>query len=139
MAEIFISYAQADQELVRPIVALLEGQGWSVWWDTRIVGGERWDAVIEREITAAHCVVAVWTPQSISREWVHIEAHHGRERDILVPILIGVERPPLAFSLVQARQLTGWDGASKTPEVVGFLTDVQHRAIADFTRQTQRV
>jgi hypothetical protein len=55
MADVFVSYTRTDQELVRPIVALLEAEGWSVWWDTRIVGGERWDEVIESEITAARC------------------------------------------------------------------------------------
>jgi len=114
MADIFVSYSRADQELVRPIVTLLEAQGWSVWWDTRITGGERWDTVIEREITAARCVVVVWTPQSFEREWVHIEAHHGRERGILVSVLVGIDRPPFAFRLIHARDFTGWGGESET-------------------------
>lgn len=127
MADIFVSYARADQELVRPIVALLEGQGWSVWWDTRIVGGERWDAVIEREITAARCVVVVWTPQSVDREWVHLEAHDGRSRGILVPILNGIDKPPFAFRLIQARNLSGWDGSGKTAVVTQLLADVRQK------------
>lgn len=125
MADIFVTYTRADQELVHRIVALLEGQGWTVWWDTRIEGGERWDAVIEREITAARCVV-VWTPQSLEREWVHLEAHHGRERGILAPILVGVDKPPFAFSLIQARNLSGWDGTASFAVAVKFLEDVRH-------------
>jgi len=127
MADIFVSYTRADQEMVRLIVALLEAQGWSVWWDTRISGGERWDAVIEREITAARCVVVMWTPQSFDREWVHLEAHHGRSRGILVPVLIGVDSPPFAFSLIQARNLSGWDGMSQMAAVVQILTDVRQK------------
>ena len=100
MADILVSYTRADQGTVRRIVALLEAQGWSVWWDTRISGGERWDAVIESEITAAQCVVVVWTPHSLDREWVRLEAHHGRRRGVLVPILsastshLGVQPDP---------------------------------------------
>ena len=127
MADIFVSYTRTDREIVRCIVALLEAQGWSVWWDTRIVGGERWDATIEREITATRCVVVVWTPQSINREWVLVEAHHGHGRGILVPILIGVDKPPLAFTLIQARNLSGWNGISETPATVQFLTDVKQK------------
>jgi adenylate cyclase len=127
MADIFVSYARADQEIVRRIVALLEAQGWSVWWDTRIAGGERWDATIEREINAARCVVVVWTPQSINREWVHLEAHHGRKRGILVPILIGLDEPPLAFSLMQARKLSHWDGVTDTAAIFQLLADVWQR------------
>ena len=77
MADIFISYAGADREIVGCIVALLEAQGWSVWWDTRIDAGERSDEIIEREIATARCVVVVWTQQSIDREWVHEEADRG--------------------------------------------------------------
>jgi formylglycine-generating enzyme required for sulfatase activity len=127
MADIFVSYTRADQEIVGRIVALLEAQGWSVWWDTRIAGGERWDATIEREINAARCVVVVWTPRSINQEWVHLEAHHGRSRGILVPILVDIDKAPFAFSLIQAREITGWDGATKTAAVVHVLNDVQHK------------
>jgi hypothetical protein len=82
-----------------------------------ISGGERWDEVIECEITASRCVVVVWTPRSFNRKWVHLEAHHGRKRGILAPILIGVDEPPFAFSLIEARNLSGWNGASRTTAV----------------------
>jgi hypothetical protein len=36
MADIFVSYARAERNLVADIVNLLEAQGWSVWWDTRL-------------------------------------------------------------------------------------------------------
>jgi hypothetical protein len=125
MADIFVSYARSDQKIIRPVVDLLEAEGWSVWWDMRIVGGDRWDETIEREIAAARCVVVVWTPNSFDRQWVHLEAHHGHHRGILVPILIGVEKPPFAFGLVQARDLTGWDGMIRTAAAVQVLADVR--------------
>jgi hypothetical protein len=59
MADVFVSYARANQDIVRRTVLLLEAQGWSVWWDTRISGGDRWDAVIAHEINAARYVVVV--------------------------------------------------------------------------------
>jgi formylglycine-generating enzyme required for sulfatase activity len=126
MADIFVSYTRADQEIVGRIVALLEAQGWSVWWDTRIAGGERWDATIEREIKAARCVVVVWTPQSIDREWVREEADYGRKRGILIPVLIGLDEPPFGFGRIQARNLTGWDDATKRAAAKQFLMDVRH-------------
>ncbi len=36
MADIFLSYASEDRERVQPLAEVLEGQGYSVWWDTRI-------------------------------------------------------------------------------------------------------
>jgi hypothetical protein len=127
MAEVFVSYTRADQEIVRRVVSLLEAQGWSVWWDTRLSGGERWDEVIEREITAARCVVVVWTPQSVDREWVREEADHGRDRGILVPVLLGIDKPPFGFGRIHARSLAGWDGVSRHPAVLQFLADVRQK------------
>ena len=127
MADIFISYAGADREIVGCIVALLEAQGWSVWWDTRIDAGERSDEIIEREIATARCVVVVWTQQSIDREWVHEEADHGRERSILVSILIGLDKPPFGFRRIQASNLSGWDGNTRTATADQFLADVGHK------------
>ncbi len=127
MADVFVSYARSDLEQVRRIVTMLEEQGWSVWWDTRIVGGDRWDATIEREIALARCVVVVWTPQSINREWVHVEAHHGRNRGILVPIMINCNKLPFAFSLIQTRNLSDWDGTSISPLAAQFLADVRQK------------
>ena len=33
MADVFVSYARSDKARVAPLVAAIEGQGWSVWWD----------------------------------------------------------------------------------------------------------
>ncbi len=58
---------------------------------------------------------------------MHLEAHHAGESDIVVSILIGVDEPPFAFSLIQARDLSGWNGASQTPEAIQFLIDVRQK------------
>lgn len=128
MADIFVSYKQINRSSVGRIVASLEALDWSVWWDTRLAAGEHWDAVIEREITAAACVVVVWSKSTLDREkayWVHLEAHHARERGVLVPVCIENAKPPFAFSLIQARDLSRWvaDESSTIPSE--FIDDVQ--------------
>ena len=40
--DIFLSYTHADRERVRPLVTLLEAEGWTVWWDRGIVPGAPW-------------------------------------------------------------------------------------------------
>jgi hypothetical protein len=129
MADIFLSYKRADAMRAKQIAALLEAEGWSVWWDTRHVGGERWDAIVEREIGAARCVIVIWSPNSVDSVkayWVHLEARHGRERGMLVPVAIGGAAPPFAFSLIQARDLTNWDGASRDGAAADFIAGVRH-------------
>ena len=46
MADIFVSYARVDKARVAPLVAALEAQGWSVWWDPEIAGGQEFDDLI---------------------------------------------------------------------------------------------
>ena len=33
MADVFVSYSRIDKARVAPLVAAIEAQGWSVWWD----------------------------------------------------------------------------------------------------------
>ena len=37
MADVFVSYARSDKARVAPLVAVIEAQGWSVWWDPDIL------------------------------------------------------------------------------------------------------
>ena len=110
MADIFVSYKKSDHHRVAPLVAFLELQGWSVWWDTQLEAGERWDEVIERELESASCVVVVWTRDSVDSRWVRTEALEGAERGVLVPLLLDVDKPPFGFELFQYLNITGWSG-----------------------------
>ena len=67
MADIFVSYSRQDKALVAPLVAALEAEGWSVWWDPEISPGEEFDALISRELESARSLVVVWTPNSRAR------------------------------------------------------------------------
>src|ERR1700733_404777 len=64
VADIFVSYSRADKARVVPLVAALEAQGWSVWWDPEITPGDEFDSLIGAELEAARAVVVVWTRSS---------------------------------------------------------------------------
>jgi TolB-like protein/tetratricopeptide (TPR) repeat protein len=110
VTDIFVSYATEDRERVRPLVELLEGEGWSVWWDREIHAGPRFDQVIEEAIEQASCVVVVWSRHSIQSDWVRTEANEGLERGVLVPMRIDDVRPPLGFRRSQTAELVGFPG-----------------------------
>ena len=50
-----------------------------------------------------------------------------RERSILVSILIGLDKPPFGFRRIQASNLSGWDGNTRTATADQFLADVGHK------------
>ena len=84
MADVFISYARSDRERVAPLVAAIEAQGWTVWWDPEIDPGQEFDRLIAAELKAAAAVLVVWTPDSVTSRWVRGEAREGADRGVLV-------------------------------------------------------
>jgi adenylate cyclase len=70
LADIFVSYSRQDKARVAPLVAALEAEGWSVWWDPAIAPGEEFDGLISRELDAARSLVVVWTAASVDSRWV---------------------------------------------------------------------
>ena len=94
MADVFVSYARTDRARVAPLVAALQAQGLSVWWDPAIVPGEEFDRKIATQLGVAAAVLVVWTPASVDSRWVKGEARHGADRGVLVPVRFdGAELP----------------------------------------------
>ena len=106
MADIFISYAQEDGDEIQSLVALLESQGWSVFWDRNLLPGDNWTTLIEQKLAAAKAAIVVWSQHSATSEWVKAEAMAARERGILVPVRIDQVSIPLPFGGVQTADIS---------------------------------
>jgi len=111
--DIFISYASADRPTAEALAATLSSRGWSVWWDRTIPPGMSFDEVIEAALTAAKCVIVLWSRASITSDWVKVEAAEAARRRILIPALIEEVTIPLEFRRLQAADLVGWQGSSQ--------------------------
>ncbi len=125
MSDIFLSYASQDRDRIRPLVRMIEAQGWSVWWDRKIPPGKTFDQVIEQALDEARCVVVVWSQNSVQSEWVRVEADEGMNRKILVPVLIDDVRIPLAYRRIQAARLVGWQGDLSDHEFVTLIDAIR--------------
>jgi beta-lactamase superfamily II metal-dependent hydrolase len=110
MSDIFISYASEDRQRAEMIAVKLGARGWSVWWDRNIPAGKKFPDVIEDEIQKARCVVVLWSQLSIKKDWVLEEAAEGRDRGVLIPILLDRVPLPRGFRLIQTADLTKWQG-----------------------------
>lgn len=124
MSDIFVSYSSSDKERVRPIVELLEKQGWSVWWDRKIPLGKTFDQVIEEAIDVAKCVLVVWSVESVKSNWIKTEADEGARRGILIPVLIDEVKIPLGFRRIQAAKLTLSPAALSDSEIRNLLNSI---------------
>src|SRR3954469_6676414 len=127
MADLFVSYKSEDRARVAPLVAALEADGISVWWDAHIGGGSEWRETIESELNAAPCVLVVWSTRSVGREgsFVRDEATRALRRGAYLPIRIDDVEPPLGFGETQALPLIGWKRDRADPRYVALLTAVR--------------
>jgi TIR domain len=74
MSDIFISYKHEDEEAARKIASALEEEGWTVWWDPKLRAGEHFDDAIEHALTAANCVIVLWSEASLKSQYGRDEA-----------------------------------------------------------------
>lgn len=86
MADVFISYSKNDVADARKLAALLEANGYSVWWDNHLEGGEQFRGKIASELASARAVIVIWTKSSVASDWVQSEAGRALADHKLVPV-----------------------------------------------------
>ena len=109
MADVFVSYARRDYARVAPLVAALEAEGWSVWWDPDISPGEEFDALIAGALESASSVLVVWSANSVGSRWVRGEARDASDRGVLVPVRFDNAKLPIDFRAVHTIDLDDWN------------------------------
>jgi TolB-like protein/tetratricopeptide (TPR) repeat protein len=115
MADVFVSYSRKDRSRVATLVAALEAQGWSVWWDPAIAPGQEFDRQIAAELAQAAAVLVVWTGDSVESRWVRGEARDGADRDILVPVRFGAATLPIDFRAIHTIDLSDGPEVARSP------------------------
>ena len=123
---VFVSYSRGDLDRARPVIALLEGAGFDVWWDGRLEGGENYLATTETALETAGCVVVLWSQTSVASHWVRDEAQRGRERGCLVPLSLDGTMAPLGFRQFQLLDIAGWSGDPAADEAARILVAVRN-------------
>jgi adenylate cyclase len=121
MADVFVSYARIDKPRVAPLVAAIEAQGWSVWWDPEITPGQEFDQQIGVELKAAAAVLVVWTPSSVNSRWVRGEAREGADRGILVPVRFDAAELPIDVRALHTTDLDGMSPGERERHVQDML------------------
>ena len=124
MPDVFLSYAREDRERASVLARALESDGWSVWWDRKMVAGEAFDETIERQLATANSVVVLWSEHSVGSEWVKSEAAAASERDVLVPVLLDDVKQPLEFRRRHAADLTHWKGDLSDSEFLALVAGI---------------
>src|ERR1700685_1663634 len=122
-----MSYARADSARVAPLVAALEAQGWSVWWDSAISPGQEVDRQIAAALKDCSAVLVVWTENSVESRVVRGEARDGADRGVLIPVRFGNAPLPIDFRAIHTTDLDDMADPTRSPnfqEVIHALGSV---------------
>lgn len=138
MADIFVSYSRQDKARVAPLVAALEAEGWSVWWDPAITPGEEFDSLISLELDQARTLLAVWTPHSVDSRWVRGEARDAADRGVLVPVRFDNARLPIDFRAVHTTDLDGWSENRQSPAFRALCKAIESKLGVPLQRRQRR-
>src|SRR5215204_1747466 len=95
IATLFVSYARDDRVRAQRLIAVLEKQGYELWWDAKLEGGAAFADSISSALKSADVVLVLWSASSVISDWVRDEATIGRDRKRLVPIGLDASEPPL--------------------------------------------
>ncbi len=124
--DLFISYSQKDMAVIKSLTAILQQNGWSVWFDQELKAGATFDRVIEQALSNARAVIVAWSRNSVNSDWVRAEAAFALESAKLFPVRLDDVPLPLRFIHVHTLNLSGWDGGAGHPALkalVAHLTE----------------
>jgi hypothetical protein len=134
MADVFLSYAREDTARAEQIANALAQNGIEVFWDNEIPPGTTWADYIEQKLTQCKALIVLWSENSTKSQWVREEARMGRDKGVLIPVMIDASTPPFGFGEVQAANLATWNGETDNPNWRRFVDAVTRFAKSDAPR-----
>jgi len=108
LADVFISYARADEAVARRLAKALQAAGLDVWWDADLPAHRAYSDVIEKNLEQAKTVIVLWSKTAARSQWVRAEADYARNAGKLVQAQLDGALPPMPFNQIQCADLRGW-------------------------------
>lgn len=128
MADVFLSYAREDRDRAAQMAQALEAAGLDVFWDNEIPPGTTWADFIEQKLAQCKALIVLWSQHSTTSQWVREEARMGRDKGVLIPVMIDNSNPPFGFGEVQSANLADWQGEADHPNWRRFVDAVKRFA-----------
>ena len=125
MADVFISYARADEPVARRVAKGLQAAGHDVWSDADLPAHRDYSEVIERNLEHARAVVVLWSKAAAKSQWVRAEADFARNAGKLAQAQLDGVLPPMPFNQIQCADLKGWRGSPSHPDWAKLQASVQ--------------
>src|SRR6185312_9532095 len=88
---------------------------------------------IETKLTQCKALIVLWSEHSTKSQWVREEARMGRDKGVLIPVMIDASTPPFGFGELQAANLADWRGERDLPNWRRFAD-----AVSGFAKSAPR-
>lgn len=132
VADVFISYAHQDGDLVRELSPALEAAGYSTWYyEDKGAVGASYLLQIDQEIERCHAVLVVVSPESVGSDQVSkevIRAHEARKK--FIPLRRGISHADfqakqpewrMAFGAAVSAEVPGEGARAVVPRILEGL------------------
>jgi phosphate transport system substrate-binding protein len=126
---VFLSYShQRLPEYAHRLAAVLRENGVAVWYDDKLVTGDRWELTIRSQIDTCAAVIVLMTPAAEESEWVSRELARAVARGKpIIPLLL--EGEPF-FSLGNRQYEDVRGGRLPSPAFAAWLRGFVAQAVA---------
>jgi adenylate cyclase len=125
MADVFISYARADEPIAKRVADALSAAGYRAWRDDELPAHRPYAEVIEERLKDARAVIVLWSGEAAKSQWVRAEAELARTTGKLVQVGIDSTIPPMPFNQIQCADLQDWDGSSDSRGWAKLVSSVE--------------
>ena len=138
MADTFISYKSEDRVFAERVNDLLVSEGYSAWWDTSLITGERYADTINDELQKSKSTLVLWSKKSWVSKWVKDEALYAHHHDKLIAAKLDDVELGVPFYGVQTTDLTKWDGSKSGKEAKDIINGIE-RLVMKRTRRDAEI
>ena len=115
MADIVLIGDGAQRDRLDRLHQAIEARGWVIERLAPIGSQRDWLKHARPRLSAASCVIAVWTAASARDRWTAVGAEMALEQRTLISLVMDPVELPRAFHSVDPVDIVGWAGDSKSP------------------------
>jgi len=113
MADLYITYSIRERYWVSKLVATLESEGYSVWWDHAVIPGHNFRNESLRALARAKCALAVWSETAVDDHWVLVDSEQAIKQGGLVSVIAQNCTIPAPYQSLEQSDLVDWKFGNK--------------------------
>ena len=113
MADLYITYNMRERYWVSKLVASLESEGYSVWWDHAVIPGHDFRNESKRALIRAKCGLVIWSETAVEDHWVLVDSEQAHQQGMLISVLAEKCSIPELYQSLDETDLTDWRFGNK--------------------------